>query len=149
MLGKSGCRECSKIDNSGKNHYNWKGGESEVIDILRKSIKEWKKEVLLRDDFKCWITDSKKDLIVHHLKSFNTILNEASLNTGIPVLRKLSDYHNIEDFYILQKELIKLHTIECGITLTREIHNKFHSLYGKGNNTPEQFEEFFLLYDKR
>lgn len=32
--------------------------------------------------------------------------------------------------------------VDNGITLNQEIHKEFHKLYGKGNNTIEQFSEF-------
>ena len=38
--------------------------------------------------------------------------------------------------------------INNGITLSNEIHKEFHKIYGKGNNTKEQFMEFIqYLYD--
>ena len=32
-----------------------------------------------------------------------------------------------------------------GLTLCENCHNLFHKHYGKGNNTKEQYQEFFLL----
>ena len=146
LVGHSGCRICANKSISGENHYNWKGGESEVIDILRKSIKEWKKDVLARDNYTCCLTGSKTDLVVHHLIGFNTIVNESIQETKIPLLRKLSDYDDSKDFLLLKEAVLNKHTISIGITLAREVHDLFHSLYGKGNNTLEQFEEFYRRY---
>lgn len=39
--------------------------------------------------------------------------------------------------------------INNGITLCKECHKEFHRLYGKGNNTKEQFEEYLKKYFKK
>ena len=39
VCGCGGCKQCANENLRGANHYNYKGGESEVIDFLRKNIK--------------------------------------------------------------------------------------------------------------
>lgn len=147
LCGKSGCKKCRDLNNRGENSPNWKGGESEVIDCLRKSLKDWKFKVLKRDNFKCAITNNYNDLVVHHLKSFNTIIQESSQELNIPILKKFSDYKDINDFYILKDRVMEKHSLNIGITLNRDVHNSFHNRYGKGNNTIEQFNEFKSSYN--
>lgn len=143
LNGQSGCRECQVANQQGENHPNWKGGENEVIDNLRKSIKEWKMNVMAYYGFKCAITgEYEENLAIHHLKSFSDIIYEISQKIDIPILRKIYDYEDINDFYKLKEEVVKAHRVLNGIVLKREIHNKFHDIYGRGNNTPEQFDEF-------
>lgn len=147
-LHHSGCQKCCALDHTGSNHPNWKGGVTEIIDYLRKSIKTWKKEVLGRDSFCCIVSgEHSNDLVVHHLKSFNTIVQEAVEQTGIPVLARFSDYQN-DDYIKLRDKVLELYEISNGVTLTRKIHNLFHQEYGKGGNTPEQFQEFCERYKR-
>ena len=59
---------------------------------------------------------------------------------------KLKD--TVAEYTEEELELIKDRCIEkhyergLGVVITKEIHKEFHSIYGYGNNTPEQFEEF-------
>lgn len=139
-------KKCANEALKGENHWNWKGGASEIIDYLRKSLKDWKKEVMQRDNYACVLSGQKQDFVIHHLKGFNTIVEEASINVGVPVLKKFNEYENLTDVEKLKAEVLRLHTADLGITLNKDIHILFHRLYGKGNNTPEQFNEFKEKY---
>ena len=59
-----------------------------------------------------------------------------------PVIAKHGVCDNVEDFYKLKDEVIKAHKVTNGIVLKRDIHNAFHNIYGRGENTSEQFDEF-------
>lgn len=63
-------------------------------------------------------------------------MKEASDNTGIPILNKVSDYAYGEQEK-LSNEVIRLHTIDLGVPIQRKLHDEFHLRYGKKNNTKE------------
>lgn len=146
LRGQSGCHQCQVIEQSGEGHWNYKGGESEVLDALRKSIKEWKLQILKRDNYRCVITDRHDQLEVHHLKSFMTIVKETCDELNLPLLRKIKDYKESEFEQILNLFLSK-HTLDVGVTLNIKVHEKFHSIYGKNDNTLEQFKEFKMVFN--
>lgn len=78
--------------------------------------KNFRKEVLERDNYTCQITgETNCDLEVHHLNGFDNYKNE------------------------------RLDTSNA-VTLSKAIHAVFHKIYGYGDNTKEQFEEFVNNY---
>ena len=98
---------------------------------------------LKNSDYKCDISGlHSDDLVIHHAtKNFRALVDEACKNTGIPLLNKIVDY-SIEDRQNLEKELLKLHENCKGIVMRKVYHDEFHSIYGKTNNTLEQYLEF-------
>lgn len=141
LNNRAGCKQCANENNRGANHYNYKGGESEVLDYFRKNIKFWKVEVMKKYKNRCALTNSKDDCVIHHIKSFNTIIKESCEELNIPLERKIKDYDS-ETFEKLKEKVFSKHTVDNGILLQRKVHNKFHAIYGKGNNTKEQFQDF-------
>ena len=53
----------------------------------------------------------------------------------------------MEELEIIENECIRLHySYGLGIALSPKIHDLFHSVYSRYNNTPEQFKEFQQRY---
>lgn len=145
LRNESGCSKCAIIDSRNKASWHYKGGKCSVSDSLRDVANCWKKKIKKSYGNVCAITGEKAErLAVHHLYSYNKLVEEASKNTGIPVLEKLSDYDDQNDFYSLKDELRRINDEQDGIPMLKRIHNQFHSEYGKQNNTPEQFNQFLI-----
>ena len=84
--------------------------------LLKPEYKEWRKQVLKRDNYTCQLTGQVGgSLEVHHLDCYADFKD------------KRTDVNN-------------------GITLSKEVHKLFHKIYGNKHNTKEQFEEFEYRY---
>jgi len=133
----------------GDNHPRWAGGISTISDFLRGVISEWKFDSLKDNNFRCIISDNNKKLIVHHYyKNFSEIIQEIFKTNNIPIHQTISNYTN-EELKFLSKECLRLHYKHgLGMVIEESLHIEFHSKYGYGNNTKEQFDEFRKLHNK-
>lgn len=137
-----GCSLCSRERYSGENHYNWNGGITELNVYLRDRMKQWSLDSLRNSGYKCDITKTNKNLEVHHLHNFKDIVSETLTNLNIKILPKVIEYTKDELEQIVE-ECTKLHyKYGFGVVLSVELHREFHNIYGKINNTKEQYFEF-------
>lgn len=147
IRGNSGCSKCAQLNSRGIKNPHYIDGRSSVVDCLRDTCNTWKKECKERYGNVCAVTGEKPHrLVVHHLKSFSRLVEKASKETGVPILKTISDYEDINDFYKLKDKVFEFNQSEEGIPLTKKVHLEFHKKYGKENNTKKQFNEFLQLY---
>jgi hypothetical protein len=143
-----GCKHCASDFKSGENHYNWKGGITPLHNYIREKIGDWKKDSLSRSGYCCDITGEKShNLVVHHLyKNFNEILFETLEILEITLYDDISKYKK-EELEDISNKCISLHNYYgLGVALLPKIHDLFHNIYSKKNNTEEQYVEFKYKY---
>lgn len=117
------CPKCAIDMNSGENAYNWNGGYDNEKIKFRKTyeFKSFVKNVFKRDNYTCQCC---------HIKS----QNQKSI---------ILNAHHLDGYNWCEEKRVD---VDNGITLCKECHDKFHNIYGRGNNTKEQFEEFMILF---
>jgi len=107
------CRKCYGLTIRGKNHCRWKGGEVKLSNRIRGTWKynEYRKKVLMRDNYTCQISGKKDKLIIHHKIPIRSIIR----------LYKLRTYKQILNCKLLWD-------INWAVTLNSEIHNKLGAI---------------------
>lgn len=109
---------------------------------MRSLMMTWRYNYLKKANNTCELTGKQGNVVLHHIKSFNLILDEAFLLSGIEVKNKPNDYtddeiHDLfEVFYDVHEKYSEY------ICIDETIHKEFHNEYGYGDNTREQWDEF-------
>jgi hypothetical protein len=138
------CRECYSVNLKGSQNPSFKGNRS-LYDFCRKTLDEWKRSSMIACNYKCILTGGEFD-VVHHLFSFHKILDQLIDELNIPLYETINLYSD-EELKTIEKKCLELHNFYgLGVCLNKQVHMLFHSIYGKTNNTPEQFEEFKTKY---
>lgn len=120
------CKKCGYLNMQGKNNYFYNPNLTEE-DRLNENKRyrnprylEFRDNCFKRDNYTCRITGIR--------------------SKGDIVVHHLNGFN-------WDKE--NRTNVDNGVTLNKKIHKKFHKLYGKGNNTKQQFLEFIEnLYSK-
>lgn len=127
---------------------NDRSGYSGISEYIRGRLIPWIKQIKQDKNFTCEVTGVRTKIIIHHIRSFNLILNEAIEKIHFPIYNSISDYSDeqldqiFDVFYNLQE------SYKSYVCLTESVHKQFHSIYGYGNNTEEQWNEFTNTYYK-
>jgi hypothetical protein len=104
----------------------------------------WKKQSIENSRYKCVITGDIFDHI-HHLYSFSSIVNDAFEELGLSTFQKQVSKYSSEELFSISDKIIEIHyRYPLGVCLRRDVHEKFHKIYGKSKNTPEQFYCFMM-----
>lgn len=115
LLEGHGCKKCAIRNNSGENNPNWNPNLTQEDREDKRNYPEynkWRTEVYERDNYTCQVTGKKGCYLEAH------------------------HLYSYDKYYCLRT------VVDNGITISKEIHKLFHSIYGRGNNTKEQWEEF-------
>ena len=131
---------------SGDGNPSWKGGITPISIHLRNLNEQWANNCKQQANYTCELTGKIGKVNTHHLKAFNTIILEAHELHNIQVKPQIKDYTE-EELHKLEEYVASWHKDNSNaVVLCDEVHKLFHDLYGKGNNTKEQFEEFKERY---
>lgn len=107
----------------GESHPNWKGGISSLSSRIREYLtdKHINGEVLRRDNWTCTICGSKKNLHVHHIIHFKTIVDRI-----IEEHPELSIEDNADELYNIAVRDSEINNLNNLITVCSECHHKIH-----------------------
>lgn len=125
-------------------------GYESLSKLLRGQISTWKRLSCEQCGYQCVLTGSK-DFEIHHLYSFNKILQEAFEKCNEQGLLKsynIEDYTKEELDVIIQLFLDIHETYPLGVCVEKDLHKLFHDIYGTGGNVPEQWDDFVDRYKK-
>ncbi len=103
---------------TGENHPNWQGGITGLHYRLREAFYvQQVPKVLYRDNYKCQLCGSKKDLHVHHIKHFKTIFHR--ILDEHADLDPIKDQNQLYEIALQDKEFTDLNNL---VTYCKECH---------------------------
>ena len=113
---------------------------SDISRYFRGQLQNWKTESMKNCNYQCVLTGSK-DFQIHHLYSFNQIVADFFNNTNF-IIKEFNEYSQ-EELKIITEHFIAEHNKHpLGVCIRRDIHELYHTVYGRYGNTPEQWNKF-------
>lgn len=123
-----------------KNHYE------NLTTFLRGQIHQWKKQSSEKCNFQCILTGSK-NFVIHHIISFNIIVKNFILDSNIKLKDNFEDY-TADELNNIANAFLEYHNkYPLGVCIERNLHMKFHQMYGDINNE-EQWNIFVEKFNK-
>lgn len=118
----------------------------EINDYVRTCIQPWRNHYKQECNYTCCITGKRSNIVVHHCRGFNLLIEETIDILDFQLLDNFGDY-STKDLERFVEKFIELQEYYGEyVCITEEVHKLFHKNYGYGNNTIEQWNEFVMNY---
>jgi len=131
-----------KILYKGNNNPNYRKGTSGLHSYLRYYIDEWKSNIFKKYDYKCFLTNKNNgNLQIHHFYNYSNIISDVLEELQLEAKIDVGLYTEIE-LERIKSLFVSKHVDIKGVCLSKPIHDLFHHLYGRKNNSEVQFNEF-------
>lgn len=109
---------------------------------MRGRLNSWRNRIIKENGNKCCLTGTREQLEVHHCRSFNLIIEETIAELEIEIRERIDDYakdelKEFEETFMRIQEGYREY-----VCVNSDVHHLFHKIYGFGNNTIEQWNEF-------
>lgn len=119
-----------------------------IYNYIRQRIVPWRNKVRESNNYTCELTGVRSNIVVHHIRGFNLLLEEAICDLNFPIYSNIASYTQEQLDNLLDTFLLIQDTYHSYICISEKIHKHFHSVYGYGNNTEDQWNEFVNTYYK-
>ena len=144
FMKRQSCKDCSfdqmGLNRRGSKSASWMGGNNSLTKYIHKFLGDWKRKSMEASGFRCVISGDRK-IDVHHTYPLNRIIKDAFSNLGIEYHKLVGDFSD-DILKMVMDEIIRLHEFYIGVAINRQWHTLYHEIYGKDNNTLEEFMEF-------
>jgi hypothetical protein len=120
----------------------------DLSQYIRSRLTPWKESVRRESNYTCALTGLRSNIVVHHIRGFNLLMSETVDILDFPIYETMSNYNQQQLDVFLETFLSLQENYGSYICINENVHKNFHSLYGYGNNTEEQWNDFVNTYYK-
>lgn len=118
----------------------------DLSQYIRSRLASWKESVRKENNYTCALTGVRSNIVVHHIRGFNLLLSEVIDILDFPIYEDMSDYNQQQLDVFLETFLSLQESYGSYICISESVHKQFHGLYGYGNNTEIQWNDFINKY---
>ena len=113
---------------------------------IRSKLGYWRETAINELGQKCCLTGKTDNLVIHHCRSFNLLVQEAAKSLNFQFKDYYEDYSKEELHSISEKVFDLQEQYKEYVCISKDIHRVFHKEYGYGNNTIEQWNDIVEKY---
>lgn len=123
-----------------------KDGYTTLQAFVRERLTSWRNEVRESSNYTCCLTGFRSNIVVHHCRGFSILFQETIDALNFQIKDNFSDYNDEELLAFVSKFTEIQDYYNSFVCVTEDIHKMFHKMYGYGDNTEEQWDEFVYNY---